>query len=442
MSTELYRRHRRALMKQLPNGLIVLGAAPELVRNGDVRFAYRQSSDLLYLSGVSEPGCVLVLDPARGSETLFVPRLSQAHAVWLGHIPSAGEARDRFGIRSVRYRDELAAVLKARAPRLVHADAFAAPLVRKIRPSVRLRRPELRDALDELRVVKDKGELALLRRASAATAIGHLAAMRFARAGLYEYQVQAELERHFRHAGGTDLGYTSIVATGRNGAVLHYHANSARLRRGELLLIDAGSEYRGYTADVTRSFPVSGRFSARQRDVYSIVLETQARCIDFARAGNTSMDLQRLAERRLAEGLRDLRLLHGSLDELTQTEAVRLFFPHGIGHTLGLDVHDTQGGPARRLPKTKTARIRFRARLEPGFVITIEPGIYFIAALLNDRALRRKHRGRIDFTKAERFLDFGGVRIEDDVVIRPKGPPENLTLVPKQVEAIEAACAA
>ena len=331
MSTELYRRHRRALMKQLPDGLIVLAAAPELVRNGDVRFAYRQSSDLLYLSGVSEPGCVLVLDPARGSETLFVPRLSQAHAVWLGHIPSAGEARDRFGIRSVRYRDELAAVLKARAPRLVHADAFAAPLVRKIRPSVRLRRPELRDALDDLRLVKDEGELALLRRASAATAVGHLAAMRFARAGLYEYQVQAELERQFRHAGGTDLGYTSIVATGRNGAVLHYHANSARLRRGELLLIDAGSEYRGYTADVTRSFPVSGRFSARQRDVYSIVLETQARCIDFARAGNTSMDLQRLAERRLAEGLRDLRLLHGSLDELTQTEAVRLFFPTASG---------------------------------------------------------------------------------------------------------------
>ncbi len=440
MSTRLYRRHRLALMQRLPDGLIVLGAAPERFRNGDVHFAYRQSSDLLYLTGVSEPGCLLLLDPARGSETLFVPRLTQQHAVWLGHIPSAREARMRFGIRSVRYRDELAAVLQARAHRLVHVDAFAAHFVKRLRPGVRLQRRELRVALDEARLVKDAEELALLRRASAATAAGHLAAMRFARAGLYEYQVQAELERHFRHAGGTDLGYTSIVAAGRSSAVLHYRTNNARLRRGELLLIDAGSEYRGYTADVTRTFPVSGRFSARQRDVYSIVLETQERCIDFARAGNTSVDLQRLAERCLAEGLRDLGLLRGSLDELTHSEAVRLFFPHGIGHTLGLDVHDTQGSPTRQLRKTKAARIRFRARLDPGFVITIEPGIYFIAALLYDRALRRRHRSRIDFTKAERFLDFGGVRIEDDVVVRRKGPPENLTRVPKSLGDIEVAC--
>ncbi len=442
MDNDRYRQHRRALMQRLPDGLIVLGAAPEILRNGDVHFHYRQSSDFLYLSGVAEPGCLLLLDPKRGDATLFVPRLTQQHAVWLGQIPSPREARERFGIRSVRFRDELETVLEARSARLVHADGRAAPLLRKLRPSARVKRRELRDALDALRIVKDAGEIALLRRASAATAAGHAAAMRFARPGRYEYQVQAELERHFRHAGGTDLGYSSIIAGGRNSAVLHYHANQARLARGELLLIDAGAEYRGYTADVTRTFPVSGRFTQRQGDVYSIVLEAQERCIDFARAGNTSMDWQRLAERCLAEGLRDLGLLKGGLDELLQSEAVRVFFPHGIGHTLGLDVHDAQGGPARRLRKTRAVRIRFRARLEPGFVITVEPGLYFIAALLRDPVLRRKHRGRVDFAKAERFLDFGGVRIEDDVVVRPKGPPENLTRVPKARADVEAACQA
>ena len=440
MKNDLHRQYRRALMQRLPDGLIVLGSAPEVLRNGDVHFHYRQSSDLLYLSGVAEAGCLLVLDSARGDETLFVPRLTQQHAVWLGSIPSPREARERFGIRSVRFRDELGAELKARRSRRVHADGFAAAALRKLRPGLRLQRRELREALDELRLVKDAGEIALLRRASAATAAGHAAAMRFTRPGLHEYQVQAELERHFRHAGGTDLGYSSIVAGGRNSAVLHYHANAARLRSGELLLIDAGAECHGYTADVTRTFPVSGRFTQRQRDVYSIVLEAQERCIDFARAGNTSMDWQRLAERCLAEGLRDLGLLKGSLDELLESQAVRVFFPHGIGHTLGLDVHDTQGGPARRLRKAKTVRIRFRARLQAGFVITVEPGLYFISALLFDSALRRQHRGRVDFAKAERFLDLGGVRIEDDVVVRPKGPPENLTRVAKRVADVEAAC--
>jgi len=427
-------------MQRLPDALIVLGAAPETLRNGDVHFAYRQSSDFLYLSGVAEAGCLLLLDPVRGEETLFVPRLTRQHAVWLGHIPSPREARERFRIRSVRFRDEFGAVLKARAPRRVHADRLGAALVRKLRPVARVERRELRDALDELRIVKGPEELALLRRANAATAAGHAAAMRFARPGRYEYQVQAELERHFRHAGGTDLGYSSIVAAGRNSAVLHYHANAARLSRGELLLIDAGAEYRGYTADVTRTFPVSGRFTSRQRDVYSIVLEAQERCIDFARAGNTSMDWQRLAERCLAEGLRHLGLLKGSLDELLQGEAARLFFPHGIGHTLGLDVHDTQGGAARRLRRTKGTRIRFRTRFEPGFVVTVEPGLYFIATLLRDPALRRRHRGQVDFAKAERFLDFGGVRIEDDVAVRPNGPPENLTRVAKRIADVEAAC--
>ncbi len=435
------RAHRRALMRRLPDGLILLTAAPEAVRNGDVHHPYRQSSDFLWLTGVEASGYALLLDPRRGKEVLFIPRLTQMHAVWLGHIPSRQEAREAFGIREVRYSAQLPKALRRRGRGVLHANSRGAALARREARSLRPESRELRQALDELRVFKDAAELALLAKASAATAAGHLAAMRAARPGMFEYQVQAELERAFKAAGCAQLGYGSIVAGGRNSAVLHYVANECRLGAGDLLLVDAGAEYRGYTADVTRTFPVSGRFSPRQREVYEVVLAAQERCIDYARAGNTSMDVQRLSERVLAEGLRGLGLLRGSVDELVETEAVRVFYPHGIGHTLGLDVHDVHGGRKRRLRlRRSSSKIRFRARLEPGFVITVEPGIYFMEALLRDPKIRRKQHTRIDFDRAERWLPVGGVRIEDDVVVRAEGPPRNLTTVPKTVAAVEEAC--
>lgn len=437
------RAHRRALMKRLPDGLIVLHAAAPARRNGDVDYRFRQGSDFLYLTGVPEPGYALVLDPKRQEEALFVPRLTQAHAVWLGHMPDLREARASFGITKVAYLDALPKAVRSRAQgyRAVYADARSRGAVARATRRARIDTPGLKEAFAELRIVKDEAEVRLLEKASAATAAGHLVAMRAARPGMWEYQVQAEMEAVFRAEGCPETGYDSIVAAGRNGAVLHYHHNHDRLRAGDLLLIDAGAEHRGYSADVTRAFPVSGRFRPRQRDVYEVVLRAQLACLDFARAGVTSMDLQRRSEEVLAEGLRDLRLLKGTTDELVETQAVRVFYPHGIGHTLGLDVHDTQGGKRRRLPRRKSGRLRFRARLEPGFVITIEPGVYFMPVLLHDQDVRKKHRGRVDFDRAEQFLGVGGVRIEDDVVVSRSGPPRNLTAVPKTVAEVEAACA-
>jgi Xaa-Pro aminopeptidase len=430
-------------MKLLPDGMVVLLAAPPARRNGDVEYRFRQDSTFLYLTGVPEPGYALLLDPRRGEEILFIPKLTQAHAVWLGHIPDLAEARAAFGIRQVAYQDTLPKVLKARAPgsRVAYADARARGALRRAAGRLRIDTPGLQDAIEELRIVKDQAELRLLEKASAATAAGHEEAMRVARPGRFEYQVQADMEREFRRNGCPETGYGSIVAGGRNGAVLHYHHNHDRLRAGDLLLIDAAAEYQGYGADVTRTFPVSGRFSSRQRDVYEAVLRAQTACIDFARAGVTSMDVQRRAEEVLAEALVDLGLLFGTVSDLVDTRAVRVFFPHGIGHTLGLDVHDVQGGKRRRLPRQKSGRLRFRARLEPGFVMTIEPGLYFMPALLHDREVRKKYKGRVDFDRAETFLPLGGVRIEDDIVVRAGGPPQNLTKVPKTVAEVEAACA-
>jgi Xaa-Pro aminopeptidase len=435
--------HRRALARRLPDGLIVLLSAPEVLRNGDVHFAYRQDSSFLWLSGVEAPGHALLLDPARGEETLFVPRLTQQHALWLGQLPDLAEARRRFGVRNVAYADTFVATLAKRGGgrRVVYANHRAATLVRRAIPRARIDQAGLDDALAELRIVKDQAEIATLLAANVATANGYAAAMRVARAGLIEYQVQAAMEQEFRLAGCAHTGYGSIVASGPNAAVLHYEANTRRLGRGELLLVDAGAELHGYTADITRTFPVSGRFSARQRDLYEIVLSAQERCIDASRVGKTSLDLQRLAEAALAEGLRDLGLLRGSVEELVETEAVKLFFPHGIGHPLGLDVHDVRGGRRRQIRSSRRVKVRFRTALEPGFVITIEPGVYFIAPLLHDKALRRRHRGRVDFGRAEQWLGTGGVRIEDNVVVSKQGPPHNLTRVPKTIAAVEEACA-
>ncbi len=432
---------REALARRLPDGLIVLAGGVPVPRNFDVEFVFRQKSDFLYLTGVEEPGSYLLIDPRRSRSTLFIPRVDTHHKVWLGHVPGPGECRKLYGFSDVLYHDQLEqAVKKASAG---YRKAYIEPAAyRKLRGAVRMANAPgaLRDALEELRACKTPGELALMKRASMVSGAGHREAMRQARSGMREYEVQAVFEAECLRAGLRHLGYPSIVAAGANAAVLHYHRNDALLKDGELLLMDAGAEFRGYAADITRTFPINGRFTRRQRDIYSIVLETQKKCIENSRPGVISADLHVQSMRLIAEGLRGLGLLKGELDGLVEGGAVRLFYPHGLTHMLGLDVHDVTGGRKRRMPNPTKVPVRFVAKLEPGFVITMEPGIYFIEALLNDPKLRRKYRHAIDFAKAEKFLDFGGVRIEDDIVIRESGAPLNLTDVPKEIADVEEAC--
>jgi Xaa-Pro dipeptidase len=298
---------------------------------------------------------------------------------------------------------------------------------------------KLRDALDDLRACKTLEELALMKRANDVSGSAHRAVMAAARPEMKEYHLQSVFEAECLRASLKHLAYPSIVATGANAAVLHYRHNDAVLKDGDLLLIDAGAEDKGYAADITRTFPVNGRFTSRQRDVYEIVLAAQKSCIERARAGVVSADLHVHSMRVIADGLKSLGLLKGDTDGLVEGGAVRLFYPHGLTHMLGLDVHDVTGGKRRILPNPTKVPVRFVARLEPGFVITMEPGIYFIAALLEDRDLRRKHKASVDFAKAETFLDFGGIRIEDDIVITDDAPL-NLTTVPKEIADVEAAC--
>jgi len=428
-------------MARLPDGLILLSGGVNVVRNRDVHFPFRQTSNFLWLTGVEEAGCWMVLDPARGRDTLFVPRVDAHFRVWEGEVPGPAQSRRLFGVGSVRYVDELKSELpKAlRGYRRIYADERGVREQADALKGHEVATADLEDALEELRAVKDSMEIALLEEANRISGIAHRAAMAGVRADRFEYEVQARFDSECLRHGLRHQGYPSIVAAGRNAAVLHYRRNASALRRGDLLLIDAGGELKGYTADISRTLPISGRFSGRGRDVYAIVLEVQKSCIARARPGILSAELHLHSMRLIAQGLKDLRILHGDTENLVLSGAVRLFYPHGIGHMLGLDVHDGTGGKKRVLPNPTGVPVRFVARLEPGFVITVEPGLYFNEALLSDPENRRKHRGQVNFERAESFLPIGGVRIEDDILIREAGAL-NLTDVPKEIDDVEAAC--
>lgn len=434
--------HRESLRRLLKDGPALLSGGTEVIRNYDVTYDFRQSSDFLYLAGVPEPNYFLLLDPRSGRDTLFVPRVDATHRVWLGHVPDAAETKRTYGFSHVRYADELPAALKALrySPRALYADAAAYKRFRGALKGWKNRPAALADALSSLRAVKSPGEIELMRRANDVSRDAHVAVMKKAKPGMREYELQAEFVRVCTKDGLRHQAYFPIVATGSNGAVLHYHHNNAVIKKGDLLLIDAGGECGGYAADITRTFPVGGRFTPKQKDIYNVVLEAQRQCIARSRPGVTSGDLHYHSMRVLAEGLKHLGFLRGATDDLVHEGAVRMFYPHGLTHMLGLDVHDSQGGKHRQVPCPPHIKVRFNARLEAGFVITMEPGIYFNPALFNDPALRKKHKARINFSKVEGYLDFGGVRIEDDVVVRPSGPPLNLTTVPKETDDVEAAC--
>lgn len=429
---------RRALERRLSDGLILIKGGTPVVRNFDVEYPFRQKSDFLYLTGFEKPGAWLLIDPKRQRHTLFVPQADEHHRVWIGELPSLEESRKRYGFSEVRHHEDLEKVLKQAQSghRKIYAEAETRRALKgsfkiPIFPS------ELRDALDELRAVKTTGELSLLKKANDISGQAHVQVMRKARPGQYEYQIQSIFESECLSAGLNSLGYPSIVAGGTNSAVLHYDKNSAKIQDGQLVLIDAGAECGGYAADITRTFPVNGKFTKRQRDIYSIVLETQKRSIENSRVGAVSAELHVASMRMIAEGLKSLGILKGEVDGLVESGAVRVFYPHGLTHMLGLDVHDVTGGKKRRMANPTNVPVRFVAKLEPGFVITMEPGIYFIRFLLESPKIRAKYRAQINFKKAEGFLDFGGIRIEDDIVIEPHGPPLNLTQVPKEIDAIE-----
>ncbi|HUW75074.1 MAG TPA: Xaa-Pro aminopeptidase [Gallionella sp.] len=423
----IYSQRRARLLNQMQHGIAIIPTAPEVARNADTHYDYRHDSNFYYLSGFTEPESVVVLiagdDP---KSILFCREKNPEREIWDGHRFGPDAALERFGFNAaypIEQLDEKLTELMGNQPALFYPLGFDAAwdkrilrlrgaVQEKVRSGIRAPN-EIRDVrtlLNEMRLFKDAHELDIMRRAAAISTAAHKRAMRFTRPDLFEYQVEAELLHEFCSHGARHPAYTSIVAGGANACVLHYVGNNARLRDVDLLLIDAGCELDGYASDITRTFPVGGKFSAEQKDVYEIVLAAQAAAIAAATPGQSWNAPHDAALRVLAQGFIDLKLCHGSVDAVLESESYKQFYMHRTGHWLGMDVHDVgdyKSGDDWR-------------PLQPGMVLTVEPGCYIRPA-----------------DNVPMSLWNIGIRIEDDVVITDHGNEVLTDAAPKTVADIE-----
>ncbi|MBV8117185.1 MAG: aminopeptidase P N-terminal domain-containing protein [Candidatus Eremiobacteraeota bacterium] len=427
---QCYSERRARALEAFSGGVAIIPAARTLLRNGDSPYPFRQDSDFHYLTGFGEPDAVLVLAPGHDSErnVLFLRKRDRAQEIWDGERLGVERAVERLGVDAAYPVDELAQRLPdyiAGATTLHYAFGNDGAIDRVVREALETARARARRrgrapqafaepslVLDPMRAIKSEFEVGVLRQAAAITHAGHLAAMRHTRAGMFEYEIQAIIESEYRRGGAQSTSYESIVASGDRATVLHYVANRDRLEPGALLLVDSGCELDCYATDVTRTWPVDGRFTPEQRAIYAIVLAAQEAAIACVRPNVARNEFHDAAVRTITEGLIDLGLLHGSVAENIERERYRDYYMHGTGHWMGLDVHDS--GAYRG---DDDAPIRFA----PGMVTTVEPGIYV-------------HR---DLECDERFKGIG-VRIEDDILVTRDGH-ENLTAtIPKRVDDLEA----
>jgi Xaa-Pro aminopeptidase len=419
---------RDALRSHMGRGIALIPTAPAQVRNRDSEYSYRFDSYFYDLSGFQEPESVLVLIAGETPKSiLFCRRRDPARELWDGVRSGPEGAKGALGLDEaypIETLDEKMPALLANQPVLHYApgsnpawDARVMGWLNEVRSQARagIAAPteirDLRTPLDEMRLVKDDSELAVMRRAAAISVAAHERAMRATRPGRSEYEIEAELLYEFRRRGSQYPAYTSIVAGGANACILHYRENSARLAEGELLLVDAGCELDGYASDVTRTFPVSGKFSPVQKDLYELVLAAQNAAIAAVKPGNRWDEPHNAAVQTLASGFVDLGLCAGPVEQVIETEDYRRFYMHRTGHWLGLDVHDAgeykTGGEWRCL--------------EPGMTLTVEPGCYV-----------RPAEG-----VPEAFWNIG-VRIEDDVAVTASGCEVLTAGAPKTVRELEA----
>jgi len=427
--SELQQRRAAFMASMVPGSIAIFPAAKEVVRSRDTHFPFRQDSDFFYLTGINEPNGLLVLAPElEQPEILFVLPKDAHEEVWHGRRLGCLQAGHDSGIQACYENTKVAEQL----PQLIdgHTDLYIAfdqfpefeaelqLMLRKLRAAPKRTKtaPERlhdpRAQLHQQRLIKGPAEQQLMRQAAEISMAGHRRALNFVRPGVFEYQVAAELEHEFVMRGAAGSAYGSICGGGNNACILHYTANSDVLHDGDLILIDAGAEYQGYAGDITRTFPVNGKFTPAQREVYELVLAAQLAAMAELRPGSNIPRAQDACIDVLTEGLIKLGILTGEFKQHREALSCRQFYIHGLSHWLGLDVHDVGAYQQDGAPMP----------LAPGMVLTVEPGLYFAS---DDERVPHRYRGM-------------GVRIEDDVLITEKGH-ENLTAgVPKSVDDIEA----
>lgn len=424
---------RERFLKAMGRGVAVFAATPLALRNNDVEHEFRQDSDLFYLTGFDEPESVLVLttEHAEHKAVLFVRPRNPERETWDGPRAGVDGAVARYGADAAFPIAELADKLPEYlqdSPRLFYRlgrdrrfDARMLDALDAVRAKARLGHLPPREIVDpativhEMRLRKSTSELETMLRAADITARAHARAMEIAAPGRYEYEVEAELLRTFRAHGAERPAYGSIVGSGANATILHYRKNDRRMEQGDLLLIDAGAEYDYYACDVTRTFPVSGRFSPAQRAIYDVVLAAQAAAIAAVRPGTTLPEVHRQALEVLVDGLVTLGLIQGPVSSALEEERYKPYYMHRTSHWLGMDVHDVGDYFIARKPR----------ELEPGFVLTVEPGLYIAPG-----------------SPCDPTWHGIGVRIEDDVLVTSDGPHVLTAAIPKRAEELEQILAA
>lgn len=430
---EFLRRRQALLAKMAPASAALIFAAPEATRSADSEYPYRQNSDFWYFTGFNEPEAVLVLiksDETHNHSVLFNRLRDKTAEIWFGRRLGQEAAPEKLAVdRALAFSE-----IDEQLPQLLngldvvyhaqgeygYADSIVFAGLDKLRRGSRqnLSAPatltDWRPWVHEQRLFKSDEEIAVMRRAGEITALAHTRAMEKCRPGMFEYQLEGEILHEFSRHGARFPSYNTIVGSGENGCILHYTENESEMRDGDLVLIDAGCEYKGYAGDITRTFPVNGKFSAPQRAIYDIVLESLETALKLYRPGTSMQEVTGEVIRIMVRGLVKLGILKGDVEQLIADNAHRQFFMHGLSHWLGLDVHDVGFYGADRS--------RF---LEPGMVITVEPGLY----IAPDADVPAEYRGI-------------GIRIEDDILITADGN-ENLTAsVVKSADEIEALMAA
>ncbi len=447
--TNIYLQRRNALAKQIfaktGGGIAVVSTAPEVSRNRDSEFPYRHDSDFYYLTGFEEPGATLVLKVTGNGKNyqlqshLFCRPKDPEREIWDGIRLGPEAASETLGVEfahSNQVLDQLLSELLADQDAIYIRLAESAEADRRLRHWMKQVRGQARSGINppsefhdveafihEMRLLKDTQEIDIMRRAASISARAHIRAMQVCKPGLREYQLEAELLHEFRNSGAQSVAYNSIVASGANSCILHYRAGSTELKSGDLCLIDAGCELDGYASDITRTFPVKGKFTGPQRALYDITLAAQEAAIAMTKPGNTFMQPHEAALRVLTQGLLDEKLLNlsalGSLDNAIETGAYRRFYMHRTSHWLGMDVHDV--GSYRETTEDPSSTEKPWRILKSGMVLTIEPGLYIRPA------------DDID----EQFWNIG-IRIEDDAVVNDAGCELISRGVPVKADEIEA----
>ena len=454
--SDVYKNRRAQLKTLVKNGVAFFPGNEESPMNYPANtYHFRQDSSFSYFFGLTQPGLAGIIDFDSGDEYLFGNDVGMDDIIWMGHQPTMKERANTIGVDQTLQKDKLGEFLGkiiSDGRKIHYLPPYRGETLIQIhhllgKPLDIIRQessPELIKAVVMLRSVKDENEIREIESMIKVAYDMHTTAMKMAYPGVYEREIAGRIEGIALSSGGP-VAFPVILTI--NGQILHNHDHSNILKEGKLMVVDAGAESAlGYASDITRTLPVGGKFSQKQKEIYEIVLNANLETISEIKPGVLFKDIHIMAARIIAEGLKELGMMRGNIDEAVKAGAHALFFPHGLGHMLGLDVHDMEGlgenyvgynDTVKRSDQFGTAYLRMGKNLQPGYVLTIEPGVYFIPALIDLWKKEKKFREFINYDNVDSYRNFGGVRIEDDVLVTETGHRVLGKPIPKTVEEVE-----